>query len=76
MSDYERLKRLLKEIKMICEYLDMFAKKIKTNSFDNDIEKTSFNDGVVSGLDYARKKFSFLIEREISIHDLCQQGDE
>lgn len=64
MSDYKEIKRLLRELREMCEYLDEFANELKTNTSESDGKETDFTDGIVFGLDYARKKFDILIKRE------------
>ena len=38
--------------------------ELKTNISESDGKETDFTDGIVFGLDYARKKFDILIKRE------------
>lgn len=64
MSNYTEIKRLLRELREMCEYLDEFANELKTNTSESDEKETDFTDGIVFGLDYARKKFDILIKRE------------
>ena len=64
MSNYTEIKRLLRELKEMSEYLNEFANELKTNISENDGKETDFTDGIVFGLDYARKKFDILIKRE------------
>lgn len=64
MSNYKEIKRLLRELREMCEYLNEFANELKTNISESDGKETDFTDGIVFGLDYARKKFDILIKRE------------
>lgn len=64
MSNYTEIKRLLRELREMCEYLDEFANELKTNTSESDEKETDFTDGIVFGLDYARKKIDILIKRE------------
>lgn len=64
MSNYKEIKRLLRELREMCEYLDEFANELKRNPSESDGKNTDFVDGIIFGLDYARKKFDILIKRE------------